>query len=179
MSAIANVLNDLVNCWTVYNSDRQLEDRAATVKVINSGDCGLVAIAASQVLREKFNYNVTILVNRNHCWMRINGVDYDTRYPEGYPEGTSANQEWSRDELETVHELDYKSACDEWMPADSHGAFLVKAFVERYGLTLPQELHHCITNAAEYEHESVIPVLQARYRAVKETPALEVVAQDM
>lgn len=174
MSAIANVLNDLVNCWIAYNSDRPLDDRAAAVKTINSGDCGLVAIAASQVLREKFNYDVTILINRNHCWMRIDGVDYDTQYPEGYPEGTSANQEWSReDTLEPVSELDYKAACDEWMPADSHGAFLVKAFVERYGLTLPQELHHCITNAAEYEHESVIPVLQARYRAVKELPVTE------
>jgi hypothetical protein len=173
MSTIANVLNDLVRCWVAYNADRQLEDHSATVKAINSGDCGLVAIAASQVLREKFNYNVAILVNRNHCWMRIDGVDYDTQYPEGYPEGTSANQEWSRGDLDPIHELEYRSACEEWMPVDSHGAFLVKAFVERYGLKLPEELHHCIAKVAEYECEAAIPVLQARYRAVKELPAFE------
>ncbi|AEV89515.1 hypothetical protein OBP_078 [Pseudomonas phage OBP] len=164
---IKKVLEDFIKVWTAYEGNNlELGD---AVKRINSGDCGLTAIAVHHVLKHKYGIETTVLLNRNHCWLHFGGKDYDSMAVNGY--ANSANEAWSeKGDPNPVHELTFKEACDEWMPCDTYGGYLVKAFVERYGLTLPTELQHCIDNAEEYEGEQGIPAILVRYESAKAIP---------
>lgn len=163
---ISKILKDFIEVWKAYEGSELSTENA--VKRINSGDCGLTAIAAHHVLLHKFNVKTDIIINRNHCWLSIDGTDYDTSMPNGY--ASSANEVWSKGCLEDTFELSFKAACDEWMPCDTYGGYLVKAFVERYGLTLPSELQHCIDKADEYEGAQGMPAILAKYEAARKIP---------
>lgn len=158
---ITKVLKDFIGCWKMFNGC-PLTPNEDAAKKINSGDCGLAAIATHYVLRERYGIVTEINLNRNHCWLTLNGVDYDTNNVEGYPEGTSANQCWSRGDLDPITGLTFADACNEWMPCDALGGYLVKGFVTRYQLPMPAELQHCIDKAAEYECPEAIPEMEER-----------------
>lgn len=160
---ITQILREFIKVWMGYNGEQQTVEEA--VCRINSGDCGLSAIAVHYVLLHKFQIETQIIINRNHCWLKLNGVDYDTKMLAGY--SSTANEVWSNGALEDTFVLSFKEACDEWMPCDTYGAYLVKAFVEKYGLPFPPELQHCIDNQNEYEGEQGMPSILKRYENAK------------
>lgn len=166
---ITAVLEDFIGCWKMYNEQGTIDNVVAANR-INNGDCGLTAVAVHYVLLHKYGIDTQITLNNNHCWLVLNDTDYDTGYPLGYPHDNDANAVWSRGDVGPVKPLDFKAACDEWMPCDSFGGYLVKAFVERYGLTMPAELQHCIDKAAEYESPERIPVLEGHYARTLRVP---------
>lgn len=165
---ITKVLEDFIKCWAVYNGQESL-DRSEIVKRINNGDCGLTAIAVHYVLLNRFQIATHILSNRNHCWLRLENDDYDTKEPTGYHPDRPANHVWSNEGFpDDVHEDTFADTCNEWMPCDAHGGYFVKAFVERYNLEMPEALQHCVDKAAEYERPEEVPVLEAKYQLVKD-----------
>lgn len=167
---IKNVLLDFIYCWMNYNDSRG-STIADAADQINRGDCGLAAIAVSHVLSQKYGMKVDIFQNINHCWFRVDGVDYDTLYRDGYTR--PVKDVWNRMGGSMDQHLTFAQACEEWMPCDAHGGYLVKAWVERYGLTMPPELQHCIDKAAEYESPESIPGLVARAARLNDIPLPE------
>lgn len=164
---ISTIIRDFINVWMAYDGKEQTVGEA--VKRINSGDCGLAAIAVHYVLLHKFEVKTDILLNRNHCWLHIAGTDYDSMAVVGYPDG--ANRVWSEPgDPNPLHQLTFKEACDEWMPCDTYGGYLVKAFVERYSLPMPLELQHCIDKAEEYEGAQGMPKILAKYEVARNLP---------
>ena len=167
---INTLLSDFISCWKMFNGKGFISDQEAAGQ-INRGDCGLTAIAVSYVLRHRYGEAAEIHMNAHHCWLVIPGKgEFDTLHPDGYK--TPVKEVWDRQgggNEQTVH---FAQACTEWMPCDAHGGYLVKAFVERYGLPMPVELQHCIDQAAEYECPEAIPGLVARYQATLQVPVV-------
>lgn len=165
---IKHTLLDFINCWKMFNGKQFMPEQDAAGQ-INRGDCGVAAIAVSYVLRHKYDVEAEIHMNTHHCWLVIQGKgEFDTLHPDGYK--TPVKEVWDRQggaDEQTVH---FAQACSEWMPCDAHGGYLVKAFVNRHGLPMPVELQHCIDNAAEYECEERIPVLQEFYDRALRVP---------
>lgn len=165
---IKETLLDFINCWKMFNGKQFTPEQDAAGQ-INRGDCGVAAIAVSYVLRHKYGVETEIHMNTHHCWLVIPGKgEFDTLHLDGYK--TPVKEVWDRQggtDEQTVH---FAQACKEWMPCDAHGGYLVKAFVNRYGLPMPVELQHCIDNAVEYECDERIPVLQEFYDRALRVP---------
>lgn len=145
VALIKSTLEKFTRLYAAFN-DLSADE---VVKRINSGDCGLTAIAVHHVLKEKYKLDVQIVLCRSHCWLHHDGVDYDTKHPEGY-QGSAAD-EWEKEVGAPVHPLTFAEACEEWMPCDVKGAFIVKAFCLTQWVNFPPELQHCFDNADEYE----------------------------
>lgn len=165
---IKATLIDFISCWKMFNSKPMMTEQDAA-GAINRGDCGMAAIAAAYVLRHKYNQEVEIRQNANHCWLVVSGCgEFDTLHVDGYK--TPVKEVWDRQGGSVEQTLHFGEACNEWMPCDAHGGYLLKAFFERYGLPMPVELQHCIDNAAEYESEERVPVLVGNYERTLRVP---------
>lgn len=146
-----------------HDKQKQLE---LVAKKINSGDCGMAAIAVHHVLKEKYMVHTDIMICRNHCWLHYDGKDYDTLETEGY-KGRAADK-WEGEGSDEFL-LEFKQACDEWMPCDVQGAVMVKAFCTLNWVNFPPELQHCLDNADEYERPGELEKLEAHAQSVLET----------
>lgn len=133
---------------------------------INRGDCGVTAIAVGPLLAAQ-GLDVHYLHNTGHVWLQIDGVRYDTIHPEGY--GVNQAILLGRD---PVAEVSLDQLCEDCMPCDTHGAYLVKAFCDTQGKPYPAQIQHCFDNELEYESEEGVAYLKQNYaRATTEVPA--------
>lgn len=143
-----NVLNQFIESWKVFHDTDEVR--------INSGDCGLAAIACHIVLKSK-GIDTDIVMNDAHAWLRKDNVDYDTLYPAGYL--IPVDSIWKTKNPEYTVTLE--EAAEEWMPCDALGGYLLKGFLTRYGLEMPACLQHCIDNAGEYDSPEYITKYKA------------------
>jgi hypothetical protein len=134
---------------------------------INSGDCGMAAIAVHHVLKEHYDVDTQIMVCRNHCWLHYDGVDYDTMHMSGY-DGSAADY-WEKEEGAPRYPMTFEEACEEWMPCDVKGAVIVKGFCTMFWVNPPAELQHCFDNADEYERPGELEKYEARMQSVLAT----------
>lgn len=167
---IRSVLETIVKSWKIYNErDPRLPDTyAGVIDRINSGDCGLVGIAANHILKERFQVETSIWVNPNHCWIVYQGQDFDTTSPQGYVPENRANDVWVRTPGEVLCqiELTFEQACDEWMPCDTFGAYLIKGLCDGYGVAFPGKLQHCLDNAQRYDITEMVEIYETQARKV-------------
>ncbi|ANH52220.1 hypothetical protein FDJ23_gp117 [Erwinia phage vB_EamM_Desertfox] len=155
---IQNELYRFIRLYALFNG-LDVHDVKAITKKINSGDCGLAAITVHHLLKEKYKLDTDILMCRNHCWLAYHEGEYDTAFPSGYTKRVV--EVWDGSPDEPVHYLTFQEACDEWMPMDVKGAYIVKAFCAITWTQFPKELQHCLDNADEYE----MPGIAAQYEA--------------
>lgn len=165
---IKATLIDFINCWKMFNGKGMMTEQDAA-GAINRGDCGMAAIGVAYVLRHKYNQEVQIRQNANHCWLMVPGCgEFDTLHVDGYK--TPVKEVWDRLGGSVEKTSHFGEACTEWMPCDAHGGYLLKAFFDRHSLPMPVELQHLITNAAEYECPEQVPVLQGYYERTLRVP---------
>lgn len=137
---------------------------AGIVDKINRGDCGVAAIAIGPILHQQHGMDVRYMHNTGHVWFVVDGVRYDTARPQGY----SANEAIILGN-DPVAEVSLAQLCDDCMPCDTHGAYLIKAFCDSHGVAYPAEIQHCFDSELEYESEEGVADLKQRYaRAVTE-----------
>ncbi|WNV45784.1 hypothetical protein [Aeromonas phage AerS_266] len=151
--AIERVFKDLIECWKIYNADKKIPDEDV-VKQINSGDCGMMAIAAYHVLKFGFGIELDICMIHNHCWLSHNNIDYDTVHPSGYPkEGAEATwlQVHTNETIQPKTRVSFHLACGIWMPCDVFGAYFIKGVISKYNVQFPVELKHILDNEEKFD----------------------------
>ena len=125
------VMNDIVLFYQRYFG---ISDLYKTVKILNTGQCYVVAHLAKQVLKQTYGIKSRIISHCLHAWIEVDGVAYDTLYPQGYP--IPVVKAWR------LHELGYN--LDEMEIGDYGGSGYVpqgydfqgfyKAFLARWGV---------------------------------------------
>lgn len=163
---ISLTMKGIVEAWKLFNKNNPTipRDENGIIGKINSGDCGLVAIVANHILKHKYKIQTEIWMNDTHCWIVHEGRDYDTFSPEGYPSnfGVSAFWRCRDDKILPATKLTFDAACQEWMPCDAFGGYLIKGICENYGIDFPVELQHCIDNAEEYDSPEMVEIYKQR-----------------
>lgn len=89
---VGQLLNDFVD---VFQEITRTRNRKKAVWRINNGLCGMAAMAVGNVLIHGYGYDPKRVEWRSHClhmWLRVDGVDYDTMFPQGY--SRSVVDEW-------------------------------------------------------------------------------------
>lgn len=166
VAVIKATLQKFARLYAAYDGLQELTPEELAKK-INSGDCGLTAIAVHHVLKHHYGIETHIVLCRNHCWLDYEGVDYDTLRPDGY-EGSAADF-WEKEANAPRHYLSFPEACEEWMSCDVKGAVIVKAFCAMYWTAFPAELQHCLDNADEYERPGELANYEARMQSILAT----------
>jgi len=125
------VMNDIVLFYQRYFD---IPDLCKTVKILNTGQCYVVAHLAGQVLKQVYQLKPRLYSHCLHAWLEVDGIAYDTLYPQGYQ--TSVATVWK------LHELGYN--LDEMEIGDYGGNGYVpqgydfqgfyKAFLARWGI---------------------------------------------
>lgn len=162
---IKATLKKFIRLYAGFNDLQALTPEEVAVK-INKGDCGMTAIAVHHVLKNHYAIDTDIVLCRNHCWLMLDGVDYDTIHPGGY-EGSAADH-WEQEVGAPRHVVSFAEACDEWMPCDVVGAVIVKGLCTMYWTAFPQELQHCFDKADEYERPGELAKYEAKLQSVLE-----------
>lgn len=89
---VGRLFNDFVDVFQAVTGVRRRTD---AIWRINNGLCGMAAMAVGNVLIHAYDYPSESVHWRSHClhmWLRVDGVDYDSMYPQGYP--PSVVDEW-------------------------------------------------------------------------------------
>jgi hypothetical protein len=164
---IGLTMKGIVEAWKLFNKNDPTvpKDENGIIGKINSGDCGLVAIVANHILQQKYNIRTEIWMNDNHCWIVHGGRDYDTFCPEGYPDPFGASGFWSDGDSANVlkkTKLTLEEACQEWMPCDAFGGYLIKGICDNHAIRFPQALQHCIDNAEKYDSPEMVAIYKQR-----------------
>lgn len=162
MTQQAVITNLIEQFKTVYARFNGLP-AAGIADKINRGDCGVSAIAIGPLLAEQ-GLTVRYLHNTGHVWLDVDGVCYDTARPNGY--GINEAIILGND---PVAEVSLDQLCEDCMPCDTHGAYLIKAFCDTQGKPYPVAIQHCFDNELEYESAEGVAYLKQNYaRAVTE-----------
>lgn len=167
---ISLTMKRIVEAWKLFNKNNPTvpRDENGIIGKINSGDCGLVAIVANHILKHKYKIQTEIWMNDNHCWIMHDGRDYDSLSPEGYPHDFGASAFWRgrNDKILPATKLTFEAACQEWMPCDAFGGYLIKGICDNYGIEFPQALQHCIDNAEEYDSVEMVEIYKQRAKEI-------------
>lgn len=92
---VGRLFNDFVD---VFQLITKTPNRKRAVNRINSGLCGMAAMAVGNVLIHGYGYDPKRVEWRSHClhmWLRVDGIDYDSMFPQGYSRPVS--EEWLLD----------------------------------------------------------------------------------
>lgn len=144
---VGRLFNDFVD---VFQEITRTRNRKKAIWRINNGLCGLAAMAVGNVLIHSYGYDPKRIEWRSHClhmWLRIDGIDYDTMFPLGYPR--SVVDEWLLPVARyNTHEMGgpiESKECNSGYMQPHLWCFqlLNEVFYERYALTPPQ---HVIDN---------------------------------
>lgn len=94
---VGNLFNEFVDIYQIVTRTRS---REKALSVINNGLCGMAAMAVGNILMHRYGYDKSRVQWRSHClhmWLRVDGVDYDSLYPQGYDKPVV--EEWLLDEV--------------------------------------------------------------------------------
>lgn len=94
---VGNLFNEFVD---VYQLVTRTRSREKALSVINNGLCGMAAMAVGNILMHRYGYDKSRVQWRSHClhmWLRVDGVDYDSLYPQGYDKPVV--EEWLLDDV--------------------------------------------------------------------------------
>lgn len=135
MLRVTELLHEFVELYQLFFPHR---DRKQLIYNINTGDCGYVAWAVANVLRHE-GYSVKLMSHCLHVWVEVDGVAYDTMYPEGYPQDPIL--EWklreigNNDEPLELHLSD--EGQDGYSGTGPFYALLYLAWAERHRIPFP------------------------------------------
>lgn len=93
MNRIQELMSQFVQ---LYRAVLPNKNTAKIIHDLNSGLCYFVATEIGNVLKKE-GYEVNLCSNVHHAWLNLDGVDYDTLYPEGYPQNVA--KEWLLPEM--------------------------------------------------------------------------------
>lgn len=140
MNNIINaVFNDFIEHWMFFFG---IKDRAWAISRLNNGCCYQAAHLVGNVL--KANYGYTDVKLQSHClhaWLVVDGVCYDTMYPDGYPQDVV--KEWLLDEAAyntyCMEPDEFSMECNEgYMQLHlPHAVYMIKAWYIRHGMSAP------------------------------------------
>jgi hypothetical protein len=91
-STVSQLMQDVVTVYQILTRNRR---RSKALMEINQGYCGIIASLVGNILIEHYNYSTDRIMFNSHClhmWLTVDGVDYDTLYPNGYT--NSVVDEW-------------------------------------------------------------------------------------
>lgn len=155
------LLEDFSNCWNYFfrdklNSEANTANKHPGATLSNSADHPIAVIAVVYALsHSKIPQPVTTICYRGKdTWLMQDGIEYTTLHTTG-PVGARFGTDPTLSDFAPYHSYNIEQACHEYMPCDSQGAYLMKMFLNRLGLELPEELQHCIDKADEYETPEV------------------------
>lgn len=101
---VGRLFNDFVDLFQIIT---RTNNRMKAICRINNGLCGIAAMAVGNVLIHGYGYDPKRVEWRSHClhmWLRVDGVDYDSMYPQGYDKPVV--EEWLLSEAHyNTHEM--------------------------------------------------------------------------
>lgn len=134
---------------------------------INSGDCGVFALAVGWVLNMKHRYTLEYIDNMNHGFIRVVGTgdaevtSFDSANYVGLSDAMMAER-WGNDRLSV---MDYAGMCEAFIPYDIKGAYMIKALCALEGTEPPQQVVDLIKEGPEHELTSWIERYESYYAA--------------
>lgn len=128
---ITEIYEDFTSVWCLFHH----VSREKALRQINGGGCGVAAYATAEVLKAR-GFDVKHYSNCWHVWNRIDGVDYDTYRPEGYD--VPVYLAWGAPMDGEVPDVDV------YMWNNVLEALLVKAFLKRHNVPVPDLVHELI-----------------------------------
>lgn len=141
---VGRLFNDFVD---VFQEITRTRNRKKAIWRINNGLCGLAAMAVGNVLIHSYGYDPKRVEWRSHClhmWLRVDGVDYDTMFPQGY--SRSVVDEWllpeaSYNTSDMGDPIGSKEDNSGYMqPHLWYCQLLNEVFYERHSVTPPQHI---------------------------------------
>lgn len=162
-SLLTMLLNDFTYCWQMFSNKIGMTPMEARIALSRSGDHAVALIAVTHALSKvvKPHSPVTICRRDNESWLMCDGIEYTTLHSAG-PIATCFRTDPIEDDYAPYEKLSMQRACTWYMPIDTHGTYLIKGFLSRYGIELPECLQHCITNQDEYESPEGAKELKTR-----------------
>ena len=100
----------------------------ATSERINSGDCGVAAMAIGLYLKRR-GYDVKFFDNVNHAYFSVDGVYYDTLTPTG---ASSHKDMYGYYADNLIKEVTVRTLHDNYMPYDNLGVGIVDHFLKAH-----------------------------------------------
>lgn len=98
------ILSDYAMMFNFFEEYETLEE---ALFEMNGGQCAVVASVCAYIARTKYGFKDLVIRNHSlHVWIGQGKLDYDTLYPEGYPQPVT--KEWLLKELgesEAVYEV--------------------------------------------------------------------------
>lgn len=92
-----NRVQELMSMFVqLYRTVLPNKDIRRIINDLNSGLCYFISTEIGLVLKKE-GYNVAYCGHAHHSWLNVEGVDYDTLYPEGYPRNVV--EEWKLDQM--------------------------------------------------------------------------------
>lgn len=138
---VGNLFNEFVD---VYQLVTRTRSREKALSVINNGLCGMAAMAVGNMLMHRYGYDKSRVQWRSHClhmWLRVDGVDYDSLYPQGYDKPVV--EEWLLDEV-NYNSYEMGGSIDSKEDNDGYQQFhlwychvINEVFYARHGVTPP------------------------------------------
>lgn len=125
------VMNDIVLFYQRYFNIPSLDK--AVIR-LNTGQCYTVAHLAGQVLQKVYGMEPKFYSHCLHAWLEVDGVAYDTLFPQGYTESVVSS--WRLDVLkwnQSIMEIDDYGGGGFVPNSYAHHGFY-KAFLRRWGL---------------------------------------------
>lgn len=99
MTRIQELFSEYVQLYQFFFGPKDLK---RVIYDLNNGMCYSVASSVGQVLANE-GYAVQFHSHCHHAWISIDGVDYDSMYPEGYSEPVP--KAWLLDEMKLNEEI--------------------------------------------------------------------------
>ncbi|UQT02951.1 hypothetical protein TOTORO_00880 [Serratia phage vB_SmaS-Totoro] len=132
--------------FVVFNPDTKNIDRE-----INSGDCGVFALAVGSVLSDR-GHDFSYVDNLNYGFIQFvdeDGVSH--AFDSANYDGCSIadmNERWQAAEGTA---LDFKGMCDAYVPCDVKGAYMIKVVLDSFEVPVPTEIQTIFANELDYE----------------------------